>query len=126
MVPAKSSSIALFLLGAVLLLSSCAANPGYTPLLSAEPKIGGKFTRAPRTLRLYYDALPDVAQSSVSLIGPAGGYPLRGLHIMADDDLMMEIMEPLTTGEYTVNWTTVVGDDPSVHQGSFKFWVGEN
>jgi methionine-rich copper-binding protein CopC len=126
MVPTKLSSVAFFLVAVALLLSACAANPGYTPLLRAEPEIGGEFTRAPRTLRLYYDALPDVAQSSVSLTGPAGEYPLRELHTMAADDLMTEIMEPLTVGEYTVSWTTAVGDDAAVHQGSFQFSVRAN
>ena len=107
----------------VFLLSGCAGNSAYTPLLRAEPEIDGEFTRAPRTLRLYYDALPDVSRSTVSLTGPAGDYPLRGLHTMAADDLMIEIMEPLTAGEYTVYWTTVVADDLSVHQGSFNFSV---
>ena len=107
----------------VFLLSGCAGNSADTPLLRAEPEIGGEFTRAPRTLRLYYDALPDVSRSKVSLTGPAGDYHLRGLHTMAADDLMIEIMEPLIAGEYTVYWTTVVGDDPSVHQGSFNFSV---
>ena len=119
----NKSGFAPCLTAVVLLLSSCLSNVTYTPLLSTEPEIGGEFSRAPRTLRLYYDALPDVSQSSVSLTGPAGEYPLRGLHTMASDDLMMEIMEPLTAGEYTVNWSTVVGDDPSVYHGSFTFSV---
>lgn len=113
----------LYLTAIALLLSGCAGNSVYSPLLRANPEIGGEFTRAPRTLRLYYDALPDVSRSDVSLTGPAGDYPLRGLHTMAADDLMTEIMEPLTAGEYTVHWTTVVGDDPSIHQGSFNFSV---
>ena len=115
--------LVLYLTTIVLLLSGCAGNSAYTPLLRVEPEIGGEFSRAPRTLRLYYDALPDVSRSSVSLTGPAGDYPLRGLHTMAADDLMIEIMEPLSAGEYTVHWTTVVGDNPSVHQGSFNFSV---
>ena len=113
----------LYLTAMVLLLSGCAGNSAYTLLLRAHPAIGGELTRAPRTLRLYYDALPDVSRSDVSLTGPAGDYPLRGLHTMAADDLMTEIMEPLTAGEYTVRWTTVVGEDPSIHQGSFNFSV---
>ena len=113
----------LYLTSIVLLLSGCAGTSAYTPLLRADPEIDGEFTRAPRTLRLYYDALPDVSRSDVSLTGPAGDYPLRDLHTMAADDLMTEIMEPLTAGEYTVHWTTVVGGDPSVHQGSFIFSV---
>lgn len=108
------------------LLSACTATANKSPLLRAEPEIDGAFTRAPRTLRLYYSALPDVEKSSLTLIGPAGEYPLRGLHTMAADDLMIEIMEPLTVGDYTVQWTTVVGDDPTEYSGSFNFSVNPN
>ena len=87
--------------------------------------IGATLTRAPRTLRLFYNALPDVDQSSLRLVGPNGEHQLRGLHTMAADDLMVEIMDPVTEGEYSVEWTTVVGDDPAVYSGSFSFrYVG--
>ena len=114
-----------FLIGfsASLLLSACAGSQDYTPLLSAEPEIGAATARVPRTLRLYYDALPDVSQSSLRLVGPEGEHALRGLHTMAADDLMIEIMDPVTVGTYTVEWTTVVGDDPSTYSGSFEFTV---
>lgn len=106
-----------------VLLVACASAPQYSPLLSAEPEINGEFTRPPRTLRLFFDALPDVSKSSVTLTGPAGEYPMRGMHTMAADDLMMEVTEPLAVGEYTVSWTTVVGADPTVHEGQFNFSV---
>ena len=107
-------------------LSACASETGYTPLISSEPEIGASLTRAPRTLRLFYNALPDVSQSSLRLVGPTGEHQLRGLHTMAADDLMIEIMDPVTTGTYTVEWTTVVGDDPMVYSGSYNFSVSEN
>lgn len=106
-----------------LSLSSCSNNQDYSPLMRAEPEIGGTLTRVPRTLRLYYSALPDVSQSSLRLIGPQGEHALRGLHTMAADDLMIEIMDPVTIGSYTVEWTTVVGDDPTTYSGSFDFTV---
>ena len=105
---------------------SCAASTDYSPLLRAEPEIGGELSRAPRTLRLFYNALPDVSQSNVMLVGPGGEHQLRGLHSMAADDLMVEIMDPVTSGDYTVQWTTVVGDDPLVYTGSFNFSVISN
>lgn len=106
------------------LLTGCVSSGEYSPLLRAEPVADSVLTRAPRTLRLLYDALPDVSQSSVSLVGPAGEYRLRGMHTMGADDLMIEIFEPAATdGDYTVNWSTVVGDDPTVYRGSFNFSV---
>ena len=106
---------------ASFVLVGCASDSGYTPLLRAEPEIGAILNRAPRTLRLFYAALPDVERSSLRLVGPNGVHQLRGLHTMAADDLMIEIMDPVTPGEYVVDWSTAVGDDPTVYSGSFNF-----
>ncbi len=106
-----------------LLLAACAGGPGYTPIIRSEPPADSIQTRMPRTLRLYYDALPDVERSSLSLTGPAGEVELRGLHTMAADDLMIEIMEPLADGRYAVHWTAVVGDDPAEYSGEVRFEV---
>ena len=106
-----------------LQLISCATNSVYSPLLRAEPEIGSELTRAPRTLRLYFDELPDVSQSSLRLVGPNGEHQLRGLHTMSENDLMIEIIDPVTQGEYRVEWVTAVGVDPAVHSGTFNFSV---
>lgn len=107
-----------------ILLMSCANSDSYTPLLNTEPEIGTVLTRSPRTLRLFFDALPDVSRSSLLLLGPDGEYPLRDLHTMAADDLMIEILNPsVPDGSYTVRWSTVVGNDPAVYSGSFQFTV---
>ena len=42
---------------------------------------------------------------------------------MADNDLMIEIMEPVTIGEYQLEWVTVVENDPSTYSGVFNFTV---
>ena len=42
---------------------------------------------------------------------------------MADNDLMIEIMEPVTIGEYRLEWVTVVENDPSTYSGVFNFTV---
>ena len=118
-----SITLRFALLAIPALLLACAAPANDSPLLRAEPEIGAELQRAPRTLRLYFEALPDVSQSSVRLLGSSGEFQLRGLHTMAADDLMIEIMEPLTPGEYTVEWTTVVGADPSLYAGSYTFTV---
>jgi len=112
-----------------LLVATCAAcatgpeNTEYSPILYAEPAADSIQTRMPRTLRLYYNALPDVARSSLTLVGPEGEVPLRGLHTMAADDLMIEIMAPLANGDYTILWTTVVAGDPAEHAGEVNFSV---
>ena len=104
-------------------LIGCVTNGVYSPLLRAEPEIGSELNRAPRTLRLYFDSLPNVSQSSLRLVGPNGEHQLRGLHTMADNDLMIEIMEPVTVGEYRLEWVTVVENDPSTYSGVFNFTV---
>ncbi len=95
----------------------------YSPILHAEPAAGSIQTRMPRTLRLYYNALPDVARSSLTLLGPEGEVPLRGLHTMAADDLMIEIMAPLANGDYAILWTTFVAGDPAEYAGEVNFSV---
>ena len=104
-------------------LIGCVTNGAYSPLLRAEPEIGSELNRAPRTLRLYFDSLPNVSQSSLRLVGPNGEHQLRGLHTMADNDLMIEIMDPVTIGEYRLEWVTVVENDPSTYAGVFNFTV---
>ena len=108
------------------ILSTCVSGRDYSPLLRAEPERNSELTQAPRTLRLFYDALPDLARSSLKLVGPSGEHQLRGLHTMAADDLMIEIMDPVTTGDYSVEWRAVVGDDPTVYSGHFSFSVRGN
>lgn len=107
----------------VLTLVACATSDVYSPLLRAEPAVGSELDRAPRTLRLYFDALPDVSRSSLRLLGEEDEYNLRGLHTMAADDLMIEILDPLEPGTYTVEWRTRVGEDPELYSGSFNFTV---
>lgn len=114
----------IFVLGAAL-LNGCASNSSYTPLTGAEPALNSELTRAPRTLRLFYDALPVVESSSLKLTGPTGEHKLRGLHTMGMDDLMIEILDPVTEGEYLVEWVTQVGDDPTTYSGSFTFRVSD-
>lgn len=98
-------------------------SPGYSPFLYAEPAADAQLTRIPRTLRLFYAALPDVSKSSLTLTGPTGEHKLRGMHTMGADDLMIEILDPVTVGEYRVEWTAVVGDDPISYEGFYTFSV---
>jgi len=106
----------------VTFLVACASSQSDSPLLRSEPAADASLARAPRTLRLFYEALPDVSQSSLRLVGPGGEHGLRGLHTMAADDLMIEILDPVEApGNYTVHWTTVVANDSNTHEGSYSF-----
>lgn len=116
------SLLALFVLAASLV--GCASSTDYSPFLGAEPAADSVLNRAPRNLRLFYDALPDVPNSNITLTGPDGNYDLRGFHTMGSDDLMIEITNPsISDGDYVVAWSAVVGEDPAVHEGSYRFSV---
>lgn len=116
------SVLALFVLAASL--AGCTSSTGYSPFLRAEPAADSVLNRAPRNLRLFYDALPDVPNSSLTLMGPDGNYDLRGFHTMGSNDLMIEITNPsIPDGEYVVGWSAVVGEDATVHEGSYRFSV---
>lgn len=105
-------------------LISCASSSSNSPLLRSEPAADSVLNRAPRNLRLFYRALPDVPKSNLGLTGPEGNYELRGFHTMGADDLMIEITNPsIPDGDYAVTWTTVIEDNPSTHEGSFAFSV---
>ena len=109
----------------ISVLTSCTGVSDYTPLLNSEPGAGETINeRIPRTLRLFYAALPDVESSELTLTGPAGDYSLRGLHTMGADDLMVEIYQPaLTNGQYTVQWKTRVEGDDADYAGEYTFEV---
>ena len=120
----KSILLVAFLLATATFTACRLATPP-SPMLSSEPEGGAFLSRAPRTLRLYFKDLPDVDQSTLRLVGPNGEHELRGLHTMAADDLMIEILDPVTPGSYIVEWTTVIADDTTVHSGKFDFTVKE-
>lgn len=113
----------IFLLASVLLVTACSIADQSTPFISAEPAAGSVQSRVPRTLRLYFEQLPNVPRSSVILTGPGGELNLRGLHTMGANDLMMEIYDEVVDGRYTVDWQTYVGDDPNPYSGSYSFAV---
>ncbi len=119
------SLFSLFFITATLV--GCAGSSDSSPFLRAEPAAGSVLNRAPRNLRLYFSALPDVPSSSLSLSGPGGNYDLRGFHTMGADDLMIEITNPsIPDGDYVVTWSAVVGEDPTVYEGSYGFTVVTN
>ena len=104
-------------------LAACGLAMSNSPILNSEPADGAVLTRAPRTLRLYFEGLPDVDRSTLRLQGPNGEHRLRGLHTMSADDLMIEILDPLTPGDYTVEWTTVIVNNPTIYSSTFSFTV---
>ena len=107
-------------------LAACGLAMSHSPILSSEPEEDTVLTQAPRTLRLYFEGLPDVDRSTLRLQGPNGEHRLRGLHTMSADDLMIEILDPLTPGDYTVEWTTVIVNNPTIYSSTFSFTVEDS
>lgn len=116
----KSLGLSLLL---VIVVAACSVASPPSPFIRAEPEAGSVQNRLPRQLRLYFEQLPDVSRSTVTLSGPNGELNLRGLHTMGADDLMMEIYDEVVDGRYTVQWQTFVGEDPNLYTGSYTFTV---
>jgi len=114
------------LLAVVFLLTACTTTQSDSPFISAEPEEGSVQTRTPQTLRLYFEQLPDVPRSEVTLQGPSGILNIRGMHTMGENDLMMEINDQVVDGEYTVYWSTHLEEDPNEYQGRYSFSVQAN
>ena len=107
----------------LLLTTACSDLQQGSPFLSAEPPEDSVQTRSPRTLRLYFAALPDASRSEVILTGPAGELNLRGLHTMGANDLMMEIYDEVVNGSYTVQWQTRFEGNDALYSGNYSFSV---
>ena len=113
-------------LAVVFLLTACTTTQSDSPFISAEPEAGSVQTRTPQTLRLYFEQLPDVPRSEVTLLGPTGNLNIRGMHTMGANDLMMEINDQVVDGEYTVYWTMHLEEDSNEYQGQYSFSVQTN
>lgn len=116
----------ILLLLAMIFIAGCTTGKTAGPFISAEPPVDSVQTRSPQTLRLYYEQLPDVPRSAVSLEGPSGMIETRGMHTMGANDLMMEINAQLMDGVYTVRWTAFLENDDTEYQGTYNFTVKSN
>jgi hypothetical protein len=77
--------------------------------------------RPVRSLRIWFDQVPEVAAAEVTLTGPAGELEVAGLHTMGDDDLMARVVGRMPDGEYRATWRIGEGDDAV--EGSWSFVV---
>lgn len=119
----KSPILAIF---CAVILGGCAFLEPGSPLIGEEPEAGSVVNRAPRTLRLYFNELPDVPRSEITLQGPERNMNLRGMHNMGENDLMLEINDQLADGEYKVLWRTYLGSDDNEYRGEYTFTVLAN
>ncbi len=99
---------------------------GLGELIRSEPAAGTELQQTPRFLRLYFDRLPEVSASTVTLHrtdDPDTSIPLPGMHNMGADDLMMSVGSELTPGTYVVRWNASYRNEVSPQSGEFEFVV---
>lgn len=78
---------------------------GPAELLNAAPAAGAVLDVAPRALTLRFNRTPEVPGSAIELRHQNGRLiPLRSLHSMGDNDLMVLLDGPLSDGQYDVRW----------------------
>ena len=75
-----------------------------------------------RSVRVWFDEAPDVAESSLTISGPGNRATVEGLHTMRENDLMGRVSVPMPDGEWTMTWATV-GADGLERTGSVTFTV---
>lgn len=95
-------------------------------LLQSQPADGAMLDEAPQWMRLFFSKLPQVDASQLKLtrIGDTSEeIPLRGMHNMGSNDLMIEIVEPLEPGAYEVSWMATFDDEENALNGSYRFAV---
>ncbi|MCC6945141.1 MAG: copper resistance protein CopC [Thermomicrobiales bacterium] len=93
----------------------------------SDPEAGSSVDRAPAQIEMWFsEELAD--GSTAQVLGPDGSR-------VDNDDAAIDLFDPdrkhlvvtleagLPAGEYTVEWTTVSGEDDDTHTGSFSFTV---
>ena len=94
-------------------------------LKSAFPADGAHLSQVPRILRLDFSESPDLAFSSVRLIGPDGRAVALGATGYAVDSkrsLVVPIAGVISAGTYTIAWQ-MAGDDGHPVRGQLQFVV---
>lgn len=92
--------------------------------MSAEPAVDAMVNASPTFLRLYFDKRPIADNSEIVLRGADGASrPLRGIHHMGANDLMISVSESLPAGNYVVECRADFPGADSPVTGSYKFSV---
>ena len=91
-------------------------------LVGSTPEDGAAQDGPVRTVRVWFDEAPDVAESSLTMSGPGNRATVEGLHTMRENDLMGRVSGPMPDGEWTMTWVTV-GADGVERTGSVVFTV---
>jgi len=110
----------------------CAAAPAaarsafHLRLVSSDPAADATLAAPPAALRLTFSEAPELAVTTVRLLGPGDHAVALGRLVRARGDRATVVATPrasLAHGRYTVNWRTMSHDGHAMH-GTFHFTVG--
>src|SRR5690606_11058074 len=107
-----------------LLLAVTTAAFAHTALRSSSPEKDERLTVAPTEIRLRFTSAVDARLARVALTS-ADSSPVRLDSLRsgdAADEIVAPILDPLTSGEFTVSWQ-VIGTDGHPVRGTFAFVV---
>lgn len=90
-------------------------------LTKSEPAKDSVVAAAPKELKLWYSALPQLKLSRITLTGPSGAVATGAIE---QDSLMLRapITGAMPAGAYTVSWLTASSDGHPI-RGTFGFRV---
>jgi copper transport protein len=114
--------------GALLGFLLLAAVPAlaHASLSASQPAGGAAVEEAPKQVTLSFTEPPDLALSSVRVLGSGGSFENRGPRLAEGDDSTLVVdLKDLPKGSYTVSWRTVSRVDGHSSAGAFAFGVGE-
>ena len=94
-------------------------------LRGSTPEDGAALDGPVRTVRVWFDKLPEVAKSTLTISGPGNRAEVEGLHTMGENDLMGRVTGPMPNGEWTMTWTAVAADGEE-RAGTVTFTVQRN
>lgn len=117
-VTARIARVAL----AVLLLSFPATASAHGGLKSSAPARDAVVAKALREVRLEFSEKPELAFTTIRIVGPAGTAVDLGQHSLTGNTLVVPLGTILSPGRYTVAWKTA-GRDGHPVSGEFSFSV---
>jgi copper transport protein len=109
-----------------LLLLPAAPALAHASLSASQPAGGAAVEEAPEQVTLTFTEFPDLALSSVKVLGSGGTFEDGAPRLAeADESTLVVDLKDLPKGSYTVSWRTVSRVDGHSSAGAFAFGVGE-
>lgn len=105
----------------VLSLLGAGAALAHIQVTKSEPAADSTVNRPIRSIRIFFDQVPDVEKSELAIEGPEGAaLEVTGLHTMGEQDLMATVSGRMPDGDYKIKWKTA-GQDGHQREGEIAF-----